>query len=934
MPELVLAESIRLAVRKRIAAAKARALFGAGAAVLLVAAFLLRVLRRYARDHQRRSLPGVQARGAQRWSLNGSSWDRTKSGGAPRSATANSWAGSWSRNHTGSWDSQEYQGQQCWICKKPLNASTKNWKGNEEYRLNMRVRCCAGNSPQLCHFQCIQGVLQDSNVDAHPEIDPNFKMELQEVLEEFWFSPSKAPNMQYSFEEMQLVKAGKQKLPVWPQPYPAAPPAAAFAFSGLTELRISACPLFRTLPPEVGLCRSLRMLVFISTGLTEIPVEVSELKDLHSLYLNGNYLQSLPNAVGALPRLQEICLDANQLTVIPAITSPELTMFSAPANQLKEVPMLSSSKLERLEVHGNQLHALPLSRMTTTQVSWSRVLKLKLMGNHIQELPKELGSMRSLRQLMVASNCLTTLPRSVASLRRLEWLFAYGNQLRELPPSLLLGSGWLERVLLEGNPLSVATTAALINDVPRSCVRTLGLDATQIRKCEEGVTGWEVLPPSISVGNVVQADTAGHYYMKLTRASQLRRKHGMPALGEPDGPALPEDVPARLLVVAFAASQAEPEWLGALQRLATAGRAPGRREVLGSLRDFVGEGSAANARLVSLWSGCARNDDDTAGESPEVSTAPLEDFDVLSVVDHRMRWYSEDAETFSRALAAVAKPYERTLFVGASMGGFGAMRHCAHIASAVLVFGPQALLSTATLRPPASDFEAHEVLRNQMLDSLRTARSRGISVEVHCAADEHLGHALSLPLGDLGLTVHPLCPRKPFAKLLERVGLLTPIVAEVVSRILPQPGTSEDLNRPAQSPDLDSPRVAVARWLLRRDGKCKMERYWAAKTEMLPFFFSRHPPRSLPRPGDWFCPKCSGRNMSWTFWCINCKDTTKRALVSDAGVMRIPDGQQYPKPGDWGCGKCGNACCSYHASCTHCHTSRDDPSAILAISGG
>merc|ERR1712137_795436 len=153
----------------------------------------------------------------------------------------------------------------------------------------------------------------------------------------------------------------------------------------------------------------------------------------------------------------------------------------------------------------------------------------------------------------------------------------------------------------------------------------------------------------------------------------------------------------------------------------------------------------------------------TVESSEGCMETPLEDFDVLCVVDNRMRWYLEDRHAFAAAIKPIVDQHKRTLFVGASMGGFGALWHGSSLADAVLAFGPQGRLDHATMRPPPT-YETYEELSSQLRQSIRAGRARGAMVEVHCAADEHCWHALSMPLSECALTVHPVLPRRPFAR--------------------------------------------------------------------------------------------------------------------------------------------------------------------------
>ncbi|CAK0818917.1 unnamed protein product, partial [Prorocentrum cordatum] len=107
-------------------------------------------------------------------------------------------------------------------------------------------------------------------------------------------------------------------------------------------------------------------------------------------------------------------------------------------------------------------------------------------------------------------------------------------------------------------------------EAAQSRVTALGLDTAQVRAhvaARPGDEGARALPACVSVGTMLPSGGA-KCYMKLVRASQLRRGPGQRAACEPGGPPAPDEARAGLLVVAFSASQGEPEWLGLLRRMA------------------------------------------------------------------------------------------------------------------------------------------------------------------------------------------------------------------------------------------------------------------------------------------------------------------------------------------------------------------------------
>lgn len=796
-----------------------------------------------------------------------------------------------------------------------------------------------------CHLECTLNVVRKKVGWGFPPkgvcletqgIDDEFARDLLEIVQMNPGLAGKDLSVQHNAEEQRLKRARHG----WPPVELPRPPPPAFAMEGLREIRISSCAALRTLPADIGLCTSMTSLVLISNGITELPAEVGNLRKIQQLFLNGNYLRTLPEAVGQLPELQEVCLDSNLIEELPPFASRHLKLITAPANKLKLLPD-HNGRLDRLDVHGNQLVALTFD---PSKQYWDHLISMKVMGNRISKLPTEIELCWQLRTLCVAGNQLEDLPQCIARLRNLEWFFAYNNRLRDLPEGLLCGSWGLERVLLEGNPLSQEALQGLVHDAANSKVHALALDTEQVSAyvagCEARSEEWKALPLNITVGTLVHSPDSAQYYMKLVRASQLSRRDAGPrATCEPGGP---DQAPTRLLVVALAASQGEPEWLGVLRRLTAPGALCEMEPVAGQLTEHVGEFEpgadveSAELKIVRLWDSCVRVTERPKRDAAAASSAG-EDFDVLAVIDHRMRWYTEDSDAFARAVEAVSSRYERVVFVGASMGGFGALCHGGRLADATIAFGPQSRLDQATLRPPAEGPEVHEQMSGSLRAAVRSGRRRGALIQVHCAADEHFWHGLNIPLDDLALTVHPLTPRKPFAKLLDRAEILQPILADAISRTLRRPSTRAGAGDgyAVMAPVVDEPgdqdhvivpaSIVVAKWT----SSGSFTRFSATREQLLELLFGKAAPY-LPRPGDWFCARCNKRIMAVGFWCVWCGVGTEGACVSDPGVSRVPGGSRdFPRPGDWGCGTCGIALCAYEQACTRCGTAKGDSKNVI-----
>eukprot|EP00929_Paragymnodinium_shiwhaense_P001684 TRINITY_DN10191_c0_g1_i2.p1 TRINITY_DN10191_c0_g1~~TRINITY_DN10191_c0_g1_i2.p1 ORF type:complete len:660 (-),score=121.17 TRINITY_DN10191_c0_g1_i2:247-2226(-) len=651
-------------------------------------------------------------------------------------------------------------------------------------------------------------------------------------------------------------------------------------------------------------------MVCISTNLKTLPASMGRLTDLTYIFANNNFLETIPAAVAALPSLTQLCLDCNRITHVPPVLSKRLELFTGAGNKLVEFPSLSGN-VDRIEIYGNQLTCC--KPRVPHQIEWTKMLVLKVMGNKLRDLPAELGLMTSMRNMVISCNELTELPDVFGSLLKLEWFVAYGNRLEVLPENMLTASKILELCLLESNPLKASTIAKALNDVYQGSVKCLGLDEEQMARFTAVATDEEKkwIPRALVTGSI--CGSIPNYYAKLMRASQLRKK-GREARSLLNPPTTP---PAPMLVVAFTASQAEPEWLGLLRRLLEnpwLAPLPEHEAPLDAgVTDFdqlMGMFWNQLARTSTANGGWAEKDDGKPAGEHELKA----DFDVLSLVDHGMGWYMQDYENLQRALTGVCSSYEKVIFLGASMGGFGALVHCGNIADGVMAFGPQSRLHESILRPTAADTAELEGITRRCNESIQQARSRGAIVEIQTAADGHLIHSIDLPLADLAVTVHPLCPRKPFARILDRGGVLMPILRDLVLRVMQKPKLTSVPDVPSHGPPKT---VSIAKWGVFGH----MGRVPADLALMMNLFFAPGRP-NMPRMGDWFCPTCKWRNIGSFFWCQYCKKWDVH--LASPGVRRVSDGCEFPRAGDWGCGRCSQANAGCQKWCQNCKAGLDE----------
>jgi Leucine-rich repeat (LRR) protein/serine/threonine protein kinase len=176
-------------------------------------------------------------------------------------------------------------------------------------------------------------------------------------------------------------------------------------------------------------------------GLSLLPSSISHLTQLHSLNLSRNQFTLMPFYILTLTQLRHLSFEFNPLGLIPAdhlyllghylMYLQELNISSTGIDNLpKQVTELKSLRI--LRCHDNNLRDLP---QQFTGLSNLEILDLR--NNRLDELPKGFSNLPQLRLLALGHNSLEKLPSDFAKVPSLLVLDLSENRLDKLPKAIL-----------------------------------------------------------------------------------------------------------------------------------------------------------------------------------------------------------------------------------------------------------------------------------------------------------------------------------------------------------------------------------------------------------------------------------------------------------------------------------------------------------------
>ncbi len=269
------------------------------------------------------------------------------------------------------------------------------------------------------------------------------------------------------------------------------------AEENLTELDLAGLEL-EDLPPEIGKCTQLEMLVLgkvgkwelvngkltvklITNQLSVLPEELRSLEKLRSINLSGNPFGKMPELLLEMKQLESLNLTSIGLTEIPdaIVQLSNLREFDLNFNQITFIQEAIGqlSNLTLLSLGGNEITFIP-----EAIGQLSNLAQLLLWNNQITEISEAIGRLSNLTKLDLSRNQITLIPEAIAQLSNLARLDLFNNQIAVIPEAIGQLSN-LTDIFLGGNQITVIPEAI----AQLSNLKLLGLRYNQITVIPEAI---------------------------------------------------------------------------------------------------------------------------------------------------------------------------------------------------------------------------------------------------------------------------------------------------------------------------------------------------------------------------------------------------------------------------------------------------------------
>ena len=203
-------------------------------------------------------------------------------------------------------------------------------------------------------------------------------------------------------------------------------------------------------------------LIISDSYLTTIPEFIREFKNLEILILKGNRIKLLPEWLNSLEKLKEFYLN-DRIQTIDLIPSNMDIMKALSDKGIKisdktydlhvklKVSLDQIAIINKISWHKEGLNNVIISLMASIEEPWrdpggfgvkvrvfdGKIMQLAVNDTDLENIPEDLGSLKSLNFISLVNNKISVIPESIGELDNLKALLLAGNNISKLPEAFV-----------------------------------------------------------------------------------------------------------------------------------------------------------------------------------------------------------------------------------------------------------------------------------------------------------------------------------------------------------------------------------------------------------------------------------------------------------------------------------------------------------------
>ncbi|CAN0928157.1 Disease resistance-like protein DSC1 [Linum grandiflorum] len=152
--------------------------------------------------------------------------------------------------------------------------------------------------------------------------------------------------------------------------------------TGLTDLCISQCGSFKSLPSSIGNITSLKLLYLSEVGVKSLPSSIQELRELHSITLNEcKSLETIPSSICKLLNLKDLYMNGcESIRYSPELPPNLVKLDLSGCKSLQALPSNTGQLLHLDQIHFKECPQLDKTGIVENFIDWATLSPVTQIG--------------------------------------------------------------------------------------------------------------------------------------------------------------------------------------------------------------------------------------------------------------------------------------------------------------------------------------------------------------------------------------------------------------------------------------------------------------------------------------------------------------------------------------------------------------------------